>query len=100
MKSRRSIWKLLLATAAIAGCDANVDGYVNQDPDTPPDDVARALAALPNAQVLEWTQDHIPTYVVGEMAKIGAMQSEDAVASEAALRSALTPIVAPFRLTP
>ena len=66
MKSRRQTWKLLLATAAIAGCDANVDGWVKQDPNTPPDDVAQALKALPNATVLEWTQDHLPTYVVGE----------------------------------
>ena len=100
MKSRRSIWKLLLATAAIAGCDANVDGWVKQDPDTPPDDVARALEALPNATVLDWTKDHLPTYVVGEMARIGAMNSDDAATSEAALRPFIAPVVKPFRLTP
>ncbi len=99
MKSRSPIWKLLLATAAIAGCDANVDGWVKQDPDTPPDDVARALAALPNAQVLDWTPDHLPTYVVGEMNKLGALP-DDAVAAEAMLRPALEPIVKPFRLSP
>jgi vibriolysin len=100
MKSRHSTWKLILTTAALASCDANVDGWTKQDPDTPPDDVAAALAALPNAQVIEWTPDHLPTYVIGELAKLGAMQSDDAVASEAALRPALAPIVKPFRLAP
>src|SRR4051812_1862795 len=99
MKSRSHIWKLLLTTAALTSCDANVDGYSKADPDTPPDDVAAALAALPNASVVEWNEDHLPTYIVGEMAKLGAMQTDDVNASQAMLAPALPKIFAPFRLT-
>ena len=100
MKLRRSSWKLLLTTVAIAGCEANVDGWSKADQDAPPDDVAAALAALPNAQVLSWTDDHLPTYIVGEMAKLGAMQSGNAAEDEAMLHPALAPVLAPFRLVP
>ena len=100
MKLRRSSWKILLTTVAIAGCEANVDGWSKADQDAPPDDVADALAALPNAQVLAWTDDHLPTYIIGEMAKLGAMQSGNAAEDEALLRPALAPVLAPMRLAP
>jgi vibriolysin len=63
------------------------------------DDVAAALAALPNAEVLLFTADGVPTYIVGEMAKIGPDQTDDLAAAAAALEVALAPVVAPFRLT-
>jgi vibriolysin len=100
MKLRRYSWKLLLTTLAIAGCDANVDGWSKADQDAPPDDVQQALNALPNATVLSWTDDHLPTYIVGELAKIGAMQSGDMNTDEALLHPYLEPIVKPMRLVP
>jgi vibriolysin len=97
MLSRRHVSKSLLAITALAGCEANVDGWTKEDPS--PDDVAEALAQLPDAQVLEWTDDGLPMYIVGEMVKVGAMQSDDPIASDQALRPMLAPVLKPFRLT-
>src|SRR6478609_2053586 len=97
MTSRRKLFQWVALTV-LAGCEANVDGWQKTDPGGAPDDVQEALRALPNAEVLEWTQDGLPTFIVGEMAKVGAMQSDDAAASDQALRTALTPILKPFRL--
>jgi vibriolysin len=91
---------LLFTTFAIAGCSSTVDGTSKATQDDPPNDVQQALNALPNATVLSWTNDHLPTYIVGELAKLDAMQSDDAATDEAILRPALGPIVAPMRLVP
>ena len=96
MSSRRQFSRSLIALTALAGCEANVDGWTKDDP--APDDVADALAQFPDAEVLEWTTDGLPMYIVGEMIKVGPMQSDDPIASDAALRPALAPVLAPFRL--
>ena len=96
MPSRLHLKNSLLAITVLAGCEANVDGWTKDD--STPDDVAEALAQLPDATVLEWTEDGLPMYIVGEMVKVGAMQSDDAVASDGALRPMLTPVLKPFRL--
>src|SRR5437867_4354847 len=89
----------LIALVVVAGCEANVDGWTKDDPGAPPDDVQQALAALPEARVLEWTNDGLPKYIVGEMVKMGAMQSDDPAASDAALRPMIVAVLKPFRLT-
>src|SRR5690606_1596298 len=94
--SRRQLSKTLLAITVIAGCDANVDGWTKDDPT--PDDVEDALAQFPEAQVIEWTADGLPMYIVGEMVKVGEMQSDDAIESDTLLRPAITPVLAAFRL--
>lgn len=94
--SRRQVSKTLLAIAVFAGCDANVDGWTKDDP--APDDVEDALAQFPEAQVIEWTPDGLPMYIVGEMVKVGEMQSDDPIESDRALRPALPPILQAFRL--
>ncbi len=96
MPSRPHFSKSLIALTLLAGCEATVDGWTKDDP--APDDVADALAQLPEAQVLEWTEDGLPMYIVGEMIKVGPMQSDDAIAADTELRSALSPVLAPFRL--
>ncbi len=63
------------------------------------DDITEALAALPEAQVLSYTADGMPTFVVGELAKVGDMQTDDAVAADTMLRSQLPPVLKVFRLT-
>jgi vibriolysin len=63
-------------------------------------DVEDALAALPEAEVLARTADGMPTYVVGELAKVGEMQFDDAVTADNILRPQLTPILKVFRLSP
>lgn len=97
MPSRLQLKNSLLALTLLAGCEASVDGWTKDDP--APDDVADALAQLPEATVIEWTEDGLPTYIVGEMVKVGAMQSDDPIASDTALRPMLTPVLKPFRLT-
>jgi len=54
---------------------------------------------LPEAQVLLATEDGLPLYLVGEMAKVGAVQVADVAAAHAALAPSLAPVLAPFRLT-
>ena len=63
------------------------------------DDVAEALAALPEAVVLMHAPDGMPTYVVGELAKVGAMQTDDMVVADNVLRPQLVPVLKVFRLT-
>jgi vibriolysin len=92
---------IAVMSAGLGGCQLlDIGGPTAKvDPNGVPDDVSAALAAMPEAKVLEWTADgHLPTYVVGEMAKVGAMQTDDMQAADTALRQALPPILAPFRL--
>lgn len=63
------------------------------------EDIEAALAALPEARVLAYTADGVPTYIVGEMVKVGDTQIEDFGAAEAALAGSIGPVLAPFRLT-
>ena len=99
MTSRRNLCKTLLMVA-IAGCAPNAPS--GSDPKNDPDnmdDVAEALAALPDAEVLMHAPDGMPTFIVGELAKIGEMQFEDAIAADNALRAQLGPVLKVFRLT-
>jgi vibriolysin len=89
----------LLAAAALSACGpTQADDADGTKDDGVPSDVALALAKLPDAHVLSYTYDGLPTYIVGEMAKVGSMQVDDAQAAQAALAPALPPILAPFRL--
>ncbi len=91
---------LLILTASLIGCHQADVGGPGEDKDDPSNthDISDALAALPEATVLSYTTDGVPTFVVGEMAKVGAMQTDDAHAAEAALRPSLGPVLAIFRL--
>ncbi|HEY5920873.1 MAG TPA: M4 family metallopeptidase [Kofleriaceae bacterium] len=96
MPSRLHFSKSLIAITLLAGCEANVDGWTKEGGEN--EDVTDALAQFPEAHVLEWTVDGLPQYVVGEMVKVGAMQSDDPIASDVALRPMLPPVLALFRL--
>ncbi len=96
MTSRRQLY--LIAITVLAGCEASVSGWEKEDDTGAPDDVQSALGAFPEARVLEWSADGLPQYIVGEMVKVGAMQSDDAVAMDNALRPALPGILATMRL--
>jgi vibriolysin len=63
-----------------------------------PSDVAFAIAQLPDAHVLAYSSQGLPTYIVGEMAKVGAVQTDDLVAAQSAIAPALPALLAPFRL--
>lgn len=91
----------VILALAIAGCqsgDPGGSGGDKEDPARTPTDIQDALAALPDAQVLMSTADGVPTYIVGELAKVGAMQTDDPIAADNALRPSLPPILKAFRL--
>ncbi len=96
MPSRPQFQKALIAITLLAGCEANVDGWTKEGGEN--EDVTEALAQFPEATVLEWTPDGLPMFIVGEMMKVGDMQNDDAVAADAALRPALSPVLKAFRL--
>jgi vibriolysin len=64
------------------------------------DDITAALAVLPDAVVLSRTEDGMPTFLVGDLVKLGEAASNDLAATELAMAAQLTPLLAPFRLTP
>ena len=84
---------LLLSAVALA-CGPSV----GEPPKEGEDDIADALAALPEAEVLQSTVDGVPMYIRGELGKVGSMQADDSAAAEAALRPNLAPVLAPMRL--
>ena len=85
---------LLLSSVALA-CGPSV----GEPPKEGEDDIATALAALPEAEVLQSTTDGVPMYIRGELGKVGAMQADDATAAEIALRPQLAPVLATMRLS-
>jgi len=101
MRARRLLPEVvgvaMAGALALVGCASAGDDPEGSKDST--DDIAQALAALPDAEVLAYTADGVPMFIVGEMAKVGAMQTDDVVAAEAALRPSLAPVLAPFRLT-
>jgi len=100
-RSHRPALGSFLAAAALSACGPTTpDGSDDSDTkdDGVPTDVAFALAQLPDAHVLAYTADGLPTYIVGEMAKVGAVQTDDLIAAQAALAPALPALLAPFRL--
>jgi vibriolysin len=84
---------LLLSSVALA-CGPSV----GEPPKEGEDDIADALAALPEAEVLQSTADGVPMYIRGELGKVGSMQADDTAAAEAALRPQLAPVLAAMRL--
>jgi vibriolysin len=84
----------------LAACSPNAPSGSEPKDDDDMSDVQQALAALPEAQVLMSAPDGMPTYVVGELAKVGDMQIDDAVQADNVLRPQLTGILKVFRLSP
>lgn len=90
-----------LFIAAIAACGEggapSGDDIKDKGQDT--SDIQDALSALPNAEVLHWNEDGVPTYIVGEVGQVGAMQNDDQLVADGALRPALAPVLKAFRLS-
>jgi len=86
-----------LLAAAMAACQSGGPNEPTDDLNANPD-VAEALAAMPEARVLQTAADDVPQFVVGELGKIEAMREAGLVASDASLRAALPPILRAFRL--
>ena len=84
---------LLLSSVALA-CGPSV----GEPPKEDEDDIATALAALPEAEVLQSTADGVPTYIRGELGKVGDSQADDDATAEAMIRPQLAPVLATMRL--
>ena len=63
------------------------------------DDVAAALAAIPDAVVSARAADGVPKFLSGDLAKVGEVPS-DVAEAEKALAPRLRSVLAPFRLQP
>jgi vibriolysin len=91
--------KLSVLISIAAGCQQGAPGGGESKDDRGDlTDVDGALGALPEAYVLETHDDGLPRFVIGELAKAGDMQMDDADAADAALRGSLAPVLAVFRL--
>jgi len=99
MMSRRTVRGVVIVAASLVGCGPTPIDEPKDDSSGIPLDVAEALAQLPDAQVLSSTADGLPTYIIGELVQVGAMQTDDAVAASAQLMPMLPKVLAPMRLT-
>lgn len=88
----------LLATA-IAACDSGAPTGEAKDDPTGNTDIVEALAQMPDATVLSYTDDGLPTFIIGVLGTIDPTQTDGLLASDGRLRPALTPILKAFRLT-
>jgi len=90
------IW--LLFTAAVGAGGPAPQGRVPK-----PDrlgDVIAALAAMPDALVLDSSPDGLPRHLVGDLARVDVTRMNDPATAEDALRGVLARIVAPLRIAP
>lgn len=92
----------LIFAASLIGCSQSADvGGTKDIDDGIPQDVEDAVNDLgPDAEVIARHADGMPMFIVGELSKIGEMQSDDAAQNEALLAPALPRLLAPFRLKP
>ncbi|HEV7557926.1 MAG TPA: M4 family metallopeptidase, partial [Kofleriaceae bacterium] len=86
----------MAAALSLAGCKWSPDD--SGDKTDPNSDIENALGQLPDVHVLLWTDDGLPTYMVGEMATVGAMDSDDLTAVDSVLRPQMSSVLAPMRL--
>ncbi|HWO24397.1 MAG TPA: pre-peptidase C-terminal domain-containing protein [Kofleriaceae bacterium] len=98
-----------LLVAAIAGCQSppaddledrprGATGATGATESQDAQDITNALAQLPEAEVLQYSADGVPQFVVGELGKIAAEPAAGLTASDASLRAALPAILKVFRL--
>ena len=89
---------LIFATSLI-GCSQSADVGGTKDDDN--QDVQDAIEDLgPDAEVIARHADGVPMFIIGELSKIGEMQSDDDGQNAALLAPALPRLLAPFRLKP
>ena len=90
------VW-LLFTSAVCAGGQAPQERVPKPDPLS---DVTAALAALPDALVLDSSPDGLPRHIVGDLARVDVDRMNDAATAEPALRAVLARVVAPLRISP
>ncbi len=102
--SSRSVFRRFVVcgvAASLFACTSEPSTFhsLRTDPALAPPDVARALAALPEAEVVESADDGVPTFVRGELGRLAPGAPADGAALEVAVRGALAPALAAFRLS-
>ena len=90
------IW-LFFTAALYAGGPAPQERVPKLDPLS---DVTAALAALPDALVLDSSPDGLPRHIVGDLARVDVDRMNDPATAEPALRAVLARVVAPLRISP
>jgi vibriolysin len=90
------VW-LLFTAALYAGSPAAQERVPKVDSLS---DVTAALAALPDALVLDSSPDGLPRHIVGDLARVDVDSMNDPATAEAALRAVLAGVVAPLRISP
>jgi vibriolysin len=88
---------LLFTTTLCAGGQVPQERAPKADPLS---DVIAALAALPDALVLDSSSDGLPRHIVGDLARVDPDRMSDPAQAEDALRAVLTRVVAPLRISP
>jgi len=63
-------------------------------------DVTAALAALPDALVIDSSPDGLPRHIVGDLARVDVDRMNDPATAGPALRAVLAQVVAPLRISP
>ncbi|HWO17605.1 MAG TPA: M4 family metallopeptidase [Kofleriaceae bacterium] len=86
-----------LLVAAMAACQSSGPNEPKDDLNANPD-IVEAMAAMPEARVLQTSDDGVPQFIVGELGKIDASQEAGLLANDSSLRAALPPILKAFRL--
>ena len=90
------VW-LLFTAALYAGGPAPQERVPKLDPLS---DVTAALAALPDALVLDSSPDGLPRHIVGDLARVDVDQMNDPASAERELSAVLARVVAPLRISP
>jgi vibriolysin len=104
MNSGRAMTKRKLIRAAlaitVAGCQSGAPSGSDPKDLNDNSDVQDALRALPEASVLLYTPDGLlPTFIVGDLARIDAVQTDNWQQADTVLRPGLSPVLKAFRLT-
>ncbi len=87
----------MLFTAALsAGEQAQLERVPKLDP---LGDVTAAIAALPDALVLDSSPDGLPRHIVGDLARVDVDRLNDPASAEEALRAVLPRVAAPLRIS-
>ncbi|MDX2086569.1 MAG: M4 family metallopeptidase [Kofleriaceae bacterium] len=87
-----------LRSASIATLIASCTTGCQSQPPPIDKDVDAALADLPNANIIQRTDDGMPSFITGTLAYLGVPLSGSDADVERELRGVLSPVIAPFHL--
>jgi len=87
----------VLVVAVMVGCQSlAIDGPKGEPQGS--QDIIESLAQLPDVQVLQYSADGVPQFIVGNLGRVDVIHEAGLLASDASLRAAMEPILKVFRL--